>query len=119
MQRQKERAKAMIKHICRDCNQQFNQAQQKQVPDHTGFDGIYIEVCPNCCSNLIEPISGLHTIILDKTEVELIAKMATLYVGHIAESKSKSTEIVLKDHYTALMMQANDLVEKIIKSKND
>jgi len=118
MQRQKGGAN-MNKQICRDCSHQFLLPHMKQVPDSTGFDGIYIEVCPECCSNAIEPIKGLHTPVLDKTEVELIAKMATLYVGQIAESKSKSTEIVLKDHYTALMIQANDLVKKINDSRHE
>jgi len=118
MQRQKG-GENMNKQICRDCSQQFLLPHMKQVPDATGFDGIYIEVCPNCCSNLIEPIKGLHTPILDSTDMELILKMANAYVALIVVKKSKSTEIVLKDHYTALMIQANDLVKKINDSRHE
>ena len=107
----------MIKHICLDCQTIFDIPQRMEVPDHTGFDGVIIDVCPNCISNHIQQAAGLYLPALDAEDMKGIQRMCEIYTQKCIENKLHTTDATLLLHYTALIDQATTLVEKIKKSK--
>jgi hypothetical protein len=105
------------KYICLDCKCQFDKANEQQVADHTGNDGIFIEVCPVCISNHIQPTEGLYLPVLDAEDITGIERMANSHRHKCIDNKFHTTDATLLQHYSALIQQANDILKKIKEAK--
>jgi len=105
------------KFICLDCNCQFEICGQKEIPDHTGHDGIFIDVCPVCISNHIQPTEGLYLPVLDAEDIRGIERMAEVYKNKCLDQKTHTTDLTLLQHYTALIDQCNQVLKKVKEAK--
>jgi hypothetical protein len=103
----------MNKTICLDCLTRFEAPEKVEMPDHNGFTGIIINVCPVCISSNIQELQGLYTPIFDSEDVTGIERMANHYLQRCIENKFLTTDPTLLQHYTALIQQANIIVKKI------
>lgn len=106
-----------MKHICLDCQTIFDKPTKHQVPDHTGHEGVFIDVCPQCISNHIQQATGLYLPVLDQEDLKGIERMCEVYVKKCIDNKINTTDSTLLHHYTALIDQATDLITKIKKAK--
>jgi hypothetical protein len=103
----------MNKKICLDCLTRFEAPEKVEMPDHNGFTGIIINVCPVCISSNIQNLQGLYTPIFDAEDVTGIERMANFYLTRCTENKFLSSDPTLLQHYTALILQAHYIVKKI------
>ena len=106
-----------MKHICLDCNQIFDAPKPHMVPDHTGFDGVQIDVCPVCISDHIQLATGLFLPALDAEDIKGIERMCQIYTQKCVENKVHTNDPTLLLHYTALIDQATNLLQKIKNSQ--
>jgi hypothetical protein len=103
-----------MKHICLDCHTFFDVAQKKEVTDHTGFDGIYIDVCPQCMSNHIEPVAGKYLLVMDKIQYKHLTYADGYFRNQVKENLLYTNDPTIADHYRSLLIMS-ELIFKNIK----
>ena len=103
----------MNKLICLDCFTRFEAPAQHEMPDLTGFNGIIIEVCPSCISSHIEPAENYSLLALDVADVKQLKMMLDLFLETCSNNLMKTSDIVLIQHYQALMSNSINIYNNI------
>jgi hypothetical protein len=78
------------------------------VADHTGFEGIYIDVCPLCISDDITEIYELSS------EQRLLQMWADAFINKCIQNKQSTNDANLIIHYTNLISDTQLLLKKIL-----
>ena len=116
------------KHICLDCFAMFNieAAHKKEVPDHTGFDGIFIDVCPTCLSNHIQPTEGINILLLDNTDKQHLAVVMQHFINGCkqnlirveAQNIEPKDRLTLVEHYQSFITLTEAIFNNIKPCEN-
>jgi hypothetical protein len=106
----------MNKLICLDCFTRFEAPAQHEMPDLTGFDGIIIEVCPNCISSHIEPAENYTLAAFDHADIKQLKIMINYFIDGCKKNKSIVTDATLHDHYRALIINAEAMLNNIVNA---
>jgi hypothetical protein len=106
----------MNKLICLDCFTRFEAPAQREIPDHTGFTGLIIEVCPNCISNSIEPAENYTLAAFDKSDIIQLKMMINYFIDGCMKNKSLISDPILHDHYRALIANAKYMLDNIVNA---
>lgn len=102
-----------MKYICMDCSNNFDVAKNKQVPDATGQDGIWIVVCPNCESNHIKNKLDLFPVNLTQGDRKLLKMWYDTFIQKCTANKQATNDANLLTHYTTLISDAQILIKKL------
>lgn len=97
-----------MKMQCNSCQTKFDQPKPHFVADHTGWEGIYIHVCPNCISDNITEIYELTP------EQKLIQMWADAFINKCIQNKQSTNDANLIIHYTNLISDTQLLLKKIL-----
>jgi len=101
-----------MKHYCNDCSHQFDVSKNKQVPDATGQDGIWIDVCPKCESNAIQDNNYFILSSLSGKDQKLLNMMAETFIQKCTANKQATNDPGLLTHYTNLISDYQILIKK-------
>jgi hypothetical protein len=104
----------MNKYLCLDCFTRFEAPKERIMPDHTGFHGLIIEVCPNCISDSIEAAENYTLAAFDKSDVIQLKMMINYFIDGCMKNKSLVTDPILHDHYRALISNAQYMLNNIV-----
>jgi len=96
-----------MKMICNQCQTKFDKPKGHYFPDHTGWDGVYIDVCPNCIS---DEISEIKTYSNDQ---KLIQMWADAFINKCIHNKQSTGDANLIIHYTNLISETQILIKKL------
>jgi hypothetical protein len=97
-----------MKMQCNTCKTKFDQPNEHFVSDHTGFEGIYIDVCPSCISDNITEIYELSK------EQRLLQMWADAFINKCIQNKQSTNDANLIIHYTNLISDTQILLKKIL-----
>ena len=97
-----------MKMQCNNCKTKFVQSNEHFVADHTGFEGIYIDVCPVCISDDIFEIIELSP------EQRLLQMWADAFINKCIQNKQSTNDANLIIHYTNLISDTQLLLKKIL-----
>lgn len=103
----------MNKHICLDCLTRFEAPAEKDMADHTGFIDIIIEVCPVCISSHIGQAESYELLLLDAPDKKQLKMMLDLFLETCKRNLTNTSDIVLIQHYQALMQNAINMFNNI------
>ena len=103
--------------ICLDCLTRFEAPEKKEMPDHTGFNGLIIEVCPACINSHFEPVENYSLLALDVADVKQFKMMLDLFIETCKRNLSITNDIVLIQHYQALMSNSINIFNNIKQCK--